>query len=210
VTSGRGLTERKRCYKREMKQSTAKQKRPQITPAQLFKKPTLTARRGDKKALVVTGGGSVYLNEPTPPHRPWLNPVDSAALADRVQALRLAEDEVPAPKVIAEDAEAVRKRKRAEYEKKRPKRHQLTLYPPLNPLGNPASEFAADYPGKTLPFGRKGKPKRWSTAKGKRKQAAAKPLWKVVVRRRHPILPEPHPESTDGQDSNLNDSQVAD
>jgi hypothetical protein len=173
----------------EMKKTSAK-KQP-MTPAELLGKPTLTARRGNKKAIVVTGAGSIYLSEPYPPRRPWLDPVDSAALADRVQAMRQAEDEGPAP----EDRETARKRKQNEKERRRPKRHQITVHSLAEAAAIVAGEFTAEYPGKKIPFARKVTPKRRSVAKGKRKQAAIKPPWKIIVRRRHPILPAPTPES---------------
>jgi hypothetical protein len=164
-----------------MKKTPAKKTPAKITPASLTKPPRSGIRHYKKgPAIVGTSLGTLYENTKYPERRPWAKPIDSAVLADRVQALIRAEHE-------ERPERTPRQQEQYEREKQRPKRHQVTIYLPLDLQQHPANEFGL-YPGKRMPFTPK--------AKGRRKKAAPKPNFKVVVRRRYALRAAP-PESDD-------------
>jgi hypothetical protein len=118
-----------------------------------------------------------------------MRPITSEQIADRVEWLRAHEDDPPPE----EDTRSEQQRKRAEYDRQRPKRHQITLPFPFKPKTHPDSEFSPTYPHEDVPFVQKVKPKKQSKVKGKLKEPKAP--YRIVVRRRYPLHPQSVPES---------------
>jgi hypothetical protein len=161
------------------------------SPKSHTKPPTDGVRVHKKgRAIVTTKLGSVYENDAYAARRPWMRSVTSEQIADRVEWLRKMEDEPP-----EEDTRSEQQRKRAEYDRSRPRRHQVTLpFPfPFKPEEHPTSEFAATYPHEDVPFTERSKPKKQSKVKGK--LVKAKSPYRIVVRRRYPLQPKSVPKS---------------
>jgi hypothetical protein len=138
------------------------------------------------KAIVTTTMGSLYENRPYPNQRPWMAPLTSEQIANRVEAIIRAEHESPPA-----DTRSDKQRKRAEYDRNRPRRHQVTLPFPFKPEEHPVAGFASIYPHAKLPFVQPSRPQKPSVT-----WRTEKPAYRLVIRRRAPLRPLPAMDDT--------------
>jgi hypothetical protein len=146
------------------------------------------------KAIATTKLGSIYERTKSPDNRKWLRPIDAMTLADNVEKILAAEHEsVPAPK-----PKTPRQQKQAEYDKRRPPRHQVTRPFPFNPEDHPIGEFTSSFLGAAIPF--------TESVEAKRRKKGEKSPYKIVVRRRYPLRSSSPPESVGSTDTDMGES----